>query len=36
MLGALGAIAANRKRFIRQVFVHYDEEVGVECSDRSD
>lgn len=29
MLGALGAIAANRKRFIRQVFVHYDEEVGV-------
>ena len=29
MLGALGAIAANRKSFLRQAFVAYDLEVGV-------
>jgi len=29
MLGALAAVAANRKRFVRQVFVHYDMDVGV-------
>ncbi|CAK9034840.1 unnamed protein product [Durusdinium trenchii] len=29
LLGALGAVAANRKRFIRQAFVHYDTEIGV-------
>ena len=29
VLGALGALVKSRKRFVRQTFVHYDEELGV-------
>ena len=32
LLGGVAAIAQNRKRFVRQAFVHYDVDVGVPLS----